>query len=65
MSDECGDPDKDFAMMMRMHHQQAIDMASAYLSASKDGELRSMAKKILADQKKEVAQFDKWLAKHK
>ena len=27
--------------------------------------MRTMAKKIIAAQKKEIAQFDKWIAKHK
>jgi uncharacterized protein (DUF305 family) len=59
-----GDADADFAMMMRMHHQGAIDMAEAQLRSGKDPEMLKMAKKIIADQKKEIAQFDKYLAKH-
>ena len=31
-----GDPDADFAMMMRIHHQGAIDMANAELSNGKN-----------------------------
>lgn len=59
-----GNADADFAMMMRMHHQGAIDMAEAQLRSGKDPEMLKMAKKIIADQKKEIAQFDKYLAKH-
>ncbi len=59
-----GDADADFAMMMRMHHQGAIDMAEAQLRSGKDPAMLKMAKKIVADQKKEIAQFDKYLAKH-
>ena len=59
-----GNADVDFAMMMRMHHQGAIDMAEAQLRNGKDPEMLKMAKKIIADQKKEIAQFDKYLAKH-
>lgn len=59
-----GNADADFAMMMRMHHQGAIDMAEAQLRSGKDPEMLKMAKKIIADQKREIAQFDKYLAKH-
>ncbi len=57
--------DHDFAMMMRVHHQGALDMAQVELDKGKDPVMRGMAKKIIASQKKELAQFDRWLAKHK
>lgn len=58
-----GNADVDFAMMMRMHHQGAITMAEAQLANGKDAQMRSMAKNIIRDQKKEIAVFDKFLAK--
>nr|WP_295773744.1 DUF305 domain-containing protein [Rhodoferax sp.] len=60
-----GDTDKDFAMMMRMHHQQALDMADMELAHGKSTELKAMAKRIISGQKKEIAQFDQWLTKKK
>ena len=60
-----GDTDKDFAMMMKMHHQQALNMAEMELANGKSPEMKTMAKQIIAAQKKEIAQFDKWLAKQK
>ncbi len=60
-----GDPDRDFAMMMKMHHQGAIDMAQMELKSGKDASIRAMAKKIIEAQQKEIKQFDQWLAKHK
>ena len=60
-----GDTDKDFAMMMKMHHQQALTMAEMELAQGKSSEMKAMAKKIIVAQKKEIAQFDKWLAKQK
>ena len=60
-----GDTDKDFAMMMKIHHQQALDMAKAELAHGKSPEMKAMAKQIIAAQKKEIGQFDEWLAKHK
>jgi len=60
-----GDIDKDFATMMKMHHQQALNMAEMELAHGKSPEMKAMAKQIIAAQKKEIAQFDKWLAKQK
>lgn len=59
-----GNSDVDFAMMMRIHHQGAIDMAQAELRDGKDPQMRKMAQDIIAAQKKEIAQFDKFLAKN-
>ena len=60
-----GDIDQDFAMMMKIHHQQALDMAKMELAHGKSPAMKAMAKKIITAQKKEIAQFDRWLAKHK
>ena len=59
-----GNPDVDFAMMMRIHHQGAIDMAQSELKNGKEPQMRKMAQSIIAAQKKEIAQFDRFLAKH-
>ena len=60
-----GDTDKDFAMMMKLHHQQALNMAEMQLAHGKSPEMKTMAKQIIVAQKKEIAQFDQWLAKQK
>ena len=60
-----GDTDRDFAMMMKMHHQQALNMAEMQLANGKSAEMKTIAKQIIVSQKKEIAQFDKWLAKQK
>ena len=59
-----GNVDVDFAMMMRVHHQSAITMAEAELQNGKNAQMRVMAKDIIRAQKKEIAAFDKFLAKH-
>ena len=59
-----GNPDVDFAMMMRVHHQGAIQMAEAQLRDGKEPQMRTMATEIIAAQKKEIAQLDQFLAKH-
>ena len=58
-----GNMDVDFAMMMRVHHQSAITMAEAELQNGKDPQMRVMARDIIRAQKKEIAAFDKFLAK--
>ena len=59
-----GDTDKDFAMMMRMHHQQALDMAQIEIERGKSPAMKAMARKIIAAQKKEIGEFDQWIRKH-
>ena len=60
-----GNTDKDFAAMMRMHHQTAVEMAQMQLANGKNAEMKAMATKIVASQKKEITQFDTWIAKNK
>ena len=60
-----GDVDKDFAMMMKVHHQGAIDMAQMELKSGKDAKMRAMAKGIIKAQQKEIKEFDRWLGKLK
>lgn len=59
-----GDTDRDFAMMMRAHHQAGIDMAKVEAASGKDPEMVKEAKKIIASQQKDVEKFDAWLQKH-
>ena len=60
-----GDTDKDFAMMMKMHHQQGVEMAQMEIAHGKSTAMKKMAKQIVAAQNKEIVQFDRWLAKQK
>lgn len=60
-----GDTDKDFAMMMKMHHQQGVKMAQMELAHGKSPAMKAMARQIIAAQKKEIARFEQWLAKQK
>jgi uncharacterized protein (DUF305 family) len=56
-----GDVDYDFAVNMRTHHQMAVDMSQAQLKNGKSPKLRAMATKIIAAQKKEIAELDQWI----
>lgn len=56
--------DHDFIMMMKVHHQGAIDMAQMEVDSGKDPAAIKAAKKIIGAQKKEIEQFDEWLKKN-
>lgn len=60
-----GDTDRDFAMMMKIHHQGAIDMAQAELKGGKDAKMRAIAKRIIEAQQKEIREFEQWIDKRK
>lgn len=56
-----GNTDKDFAMMMIPHHENAIKMAKAELSHGMNAQLKQMAQKIISDQTKEISEFKSWM----
>lgn len=57
-----GNTDLDFAMLMTMHHEQALAMAKAEIAQGKSAELKAMSHKIIPAQQKEIAQLDNWMA---
>ena len=52
-----GDVDKDFAAMMTVHHQMAIDMADVMLKSGSNAELKAMAARMKAEQQEEIKQL--------
>lgn len=60
-----GDADRDFASMMKIHHQGAIAMAQMELKNGKDAKMRAFAKRIIDAQQKEIKELDRWLAARK
>ena len=56
-----GDADIDFNKQMRVHHLAAIDMAEVQIAQGTNPETKALAQKIIADQRREVAQIDDWL----
>ncbi|MDQ2987349.1 MAG: DUF305 domain-containing protein [Armatimonadota bacterium] len=65
MSDEMakapmtGDADEDFAAMMIVHHQGAIEMAELEVKHGKNAELKAMAQKMIDMQKQEQVELRK------
>ena len=59
-----GDLDHDFVLMMKSHHQAAIEMAQIEIDSGKDVTVVKAAKKMIVAQKKDIVEFDDWLKKH-
>ncbi|WP_199269730.1 DUF305 domain-containing protein [Mucilaginibacter lacusdianchii] len=53
-----GNTDLDFAKMLRIHHQGALDMAKVEVEQGKDAVMKNIAQKIIDSQTKEAAQLD-------
>lgn len=60
-----GDIDNDFATLMILHHNSAIENSEAYLMYGHDEELIKMALKMIDDQKKEIKELSDWLKANK
>jgi len=60
-----GDIDNDFATLMIVHHQGAIDNASAYLHHGNNSMLKTMATSMLTSQTKEIQELADWLKTNK
>ncbi|KAA3436004.1 DUF305 domain-containing protein [Rufibacter hautae] len=58
------DPDVDFAKMMVMHHQGAINMAIEELANGKNSEMKAIAEKIKSEQEKEIQEFNAFLSSY-
>jgi uncharacterized protein (DUF305 family) len=58
-----GNTDHDFAIIMIVHHQSAIEMADLILAAGVDTTIANRAKMMKDDQELEIEQLQKWLLK--
>ncbi|WP_170971130.1 DUF305 domain-containing protein [Ilyomonas limi] len=56
------DPEVDFANMMMMHHEGAINMANAELQYGANDSLKRFAQKVITDQQAEIMEFESILA---
>lgn len=52
-----GNVDKDFAMMMTMHHQQAIKMSDVFIKQGGNAQLKALALKMKTAQQGEIKQL--------
>lgn len=58
------DPDNDFALMMMMHHQGAINMANAELKDGNDATMKGVAQMMITAQTAEITQLNTFLQGH-
>lgn len=60
-----GSTDKDFAAMMISHHEEGIKMSNAQLANGMSDQLKQMAKKSIAADKKDISEFRTWISANK
>jgi uncharacterized protein (DUF305 family) len=60
-----GDIDNDFATLMIVHHQSAIDNASAYLHHGNNTQIKTIATNIVNSQTMEIEELGNWLIANK
>lgn len=63
--DMSGNMDKDFAMMMAAHHAHAVEMARMELEHGTSADMKTMAKKIIDTQQKEIGKLKDWSERQK
>lgn len=60
-----GDLDNDYATLLILHHNSAIEDSEAYLMYGNKASLKTMAQKMIDDQKKEIEELSNWLKANK
>lgn len=60
-----GDIDNDFATLMILHHNSAIENSEVYLVYGTNTQLKTMAQMMIDDQKKEIEELSNWLKANK
>ncbi len=56
-----GNIDNDFATLMIVHHQSAIDNAYSYLHHGNNEEIKTMASDMISAQNEEIVELSNWL----
>ena len=59
-----GNPDNDFAALMKVHHMGALEMAQAEIANGTNAELKAMAQKMVDEQQREIAELNTFLSGH-
>lgn len=60
-----GDPDHDFAMMLKMHHQGAVEMADLEIKQGTNAQAKALASSIKVANQKEIKALTQFLSSHK
>jgi len=59
-----GDPDYDYASIMRIHHQGGVEMMQTYLPGAKDEMLKNMAQNGITKQQGEISELETFINGH-
>jgi uncharacterized protein (DUF305 family) len=59
-----GNPDNDFAALMKIHHMGALEMAQLEVAKGTDPQLKEMARKMIGAQQGEIAALNTFLSGH-
>lgn len=59
-----GNPDNDFAALMKVHHMGALEMAQAEIANGTNAEMKAMAQKMVDAQQQEIAELNTFLSGH-
>lgn len=59
-----GNPDNDFAALMKVHHIGALEMAQAEIANGSNADLKAMAQKMVDAQQPEIAELNTFLSGH-
>ena len=60
-----GDIDNDFATLMILHHNSAIENSEAYILYGNNAKLKAIAQKIIDDQLREIKELSDWIVANK
>ena len=59
------DADLDFAVLMKRHQQDGVDIANAEIANGRSTKMKALARRIVSEQQKEIAELDQWLVRNK
>ena len=59
------DPDRDFAIRIRKHEEDALKLAEGLLKDGADAEMRAIAQSMIDTRRHEIAKLDAWIARRK
>jgi uncharacterized protein (DUF305 family) len=59
-----GNADNDFAALMKAHHTGGLLMAQLELGRGTDEQMKQMARKMIEDQQKDIAELDRFASGH-
>lgn len=59
-----GNPDNDFAALMKVHHMGALEVAQVEVAQGQDPQIKQMAQKMIDAQQSEIAELNNFLSGH-